>query len=288
MKKTALFLGLVLALTACNKNDNASGASSDTTATSQPATPTQSAPVSTPERKAEHYSAGTDATMPPFIFKDEQGQITGFDVEVLQAVADDQNFSFELIPEKQRSVLFDELKNNKYQILVANLGINPERLEKSEMSKPYVWAPNVIMGRAGGKAQTLAEIGEGRVGVQESSYSHDVLKKAGVKNIVPAGSLYSAYVALVRGEVDYVVGDAGALNHHHLSNAQADKTPVYTSVYDKSEDVAVGFAVQKGNTALIDKINAGLANIRANGKYDQIYKKWFGEDQSLQVPQDRL
>lgn len=66
------------------------------------------------------------------------------------------------------------------------------------------------------------------------------------------------------------------------------KPKVYTAVYDKTEDVNVGFAVRKGNKDLIEKINIGLDNIRKSGKYDEIYKKWFGDDQSLKVAQDKL
>lgn len=233
--------------------------------------------------KAEHYAIGMDPTSPPFMYKDEMGMVIGFDIEVLQAIADDQNFSFDGFPAPFNE-LFGGLDGGKYQILAAGLAITPERQAKYEMSKAYIYVPNVIMGKEGSTAKTLTDIGDKKVATIKNSVSHEALQKAGAKNIVGTESLYAAYGAFIRGDADYVVGDVGVLNHHHLGSGVADQVKVYTSIYDQNEDASVGFAIAKGNTTLANKINTGLANIRANGKYDEIYKKWFGSDQSLKVP----
>lgn len=280
MKKTLLVAALALMLVACG-GDKPAETTNAPTAT-ETATPL---PVAT-ERKEEHYFVGTTPDMPPFSFKDEHGSITGFEIELLKAIAEDQNFSFDIVP-GAFSGLFNDLAKDKYQILVATLGSTPERKEKSEMSKPYVWATNIIMGKEGGTVQTLADIGDSKVAVADQSHTHEALKKAGVKNIIVKDKLYGAYTAFIRGEADYVAGDAGALSHHHVGSGVADSTKVYTAIYNKDDDASASFAVQKGNTVLLEKINTGLANIRANGKYDEIYKKWFGDDQSLKVPADK-
>lgn len=272
MKKLALILATALALSACgNDNSNSSSATTQT----QTSAPSQ-------EKKTEHYAIGTVPNTPPFVFKDEQGGIVGFEVDITKAIADDQNFSFDWFP-SERAVLFNDLESNKYHILSANLAITPERQAKYETSKPYVYAPNVIMGKEGSTAKTLADIGEQKVSVANKSLMHEVLLKANVKNIVTRDSIYDAYTAFIRGEADYVIGDAGVLNHYHTNSGVADKIKVYASIYDASENVDVGYVVQKGNTELLTKLNTGLANIRANGKYDEIYKKWFGDDQSLKA-----
>lgn len=284
MKKIALALATLLMLSACG-NDNASTQTAQTDTT--PTSTTAQATAPNQEQKTEHYMVGMDPTSPPFMFNDEKGVIAGFDVDVLQAIADDQNFSFDGFP-GQFSKLFEELEAGKYQILAAGLAITPERQAKYEMSKAYIYVPNVIMGKEGSTAKTLAEIGTQKVATINGSVSHEALTKANVKNIVTRDNLFAAYTAFIRGEADYVVGDAGILNHHHLGSGMADKVKVYTSIYDPNEDASVGFAVTKDNAELANKINTGLANIRANGKYDEIYKKWFGDDQSLKVPADKL
>lgn len=287
MKKTLLVSVVALMLVACGGDKPAETTSAPAaTETTAPAPEAQS-PAPAKEKKEEHYVVGTTPDLPPFSFKDERGLVIGFEIDLLQAIADDQNFSFEIVPAPFSS-LFDDLTKGKYQMLSATLGVTTERQEKYEMSKPYVWAGNIIMGKEGGTVKTLADIGDAKVAVADQSYSHEELIKAGVKNIIAKDKLYAAYTALIRGEVDYVVGDAGALNHYHEGSGVADTTKVYTAIYNKTEDVTASFAVQKGNTALNEKLNTGLANIRANGKYDEIYKKWFGDDQSLRVPEEKL
>ena len=144
MKNNILALTCLLILAACGNDAPATQISNNQ--------PVES--VSAP-KKLERYVVGTDATYPPFDFKDEHGQLTGFDADLLKAIADNQNFSIEFIP-TARSQLFPGLNEGYYQILAACLGINAERLAQSEMSEPYAFAPNVIMGKTGNNVQTLA------------------------------------------------------------------------------------------------------------------------------------
>jgi hypothetical protein len=274
MKNNILALTCLLILAACGNDAPATQISNNQ--------PVES--VSVP-KKLERYVVGTDATYPPFDFKDEHGQLTGFDADLLKAIADNQNFSIEFIP-TARSQLFPSLNEGYYQILAACLGINAERLAQSEMSEPYAFAPNVIMGKTGNNVQTLAQLGNSSVAVQQDSYTHKVLTDSGIKNIITEKTPYEAYVDFVSGRADYVVGDAGVLNYYHKNNKDTHKPQTYSAVYNKTEDVRVAFAVKKGNTELINKINEGLKNIKANGTYDKIYAKWFGTDNSLRVPEE--
>ena len=285
MKKTALLTACLLALAACGGEQNSSPAPSEQTA-STPATTDNTASAASADSKQETYIVGTDASYPPFDFKDDKGQITGFDVELLQAIAANQGFSVNFVS-NARNTLFDSLGAGNYQILAACLGMSAERLAKSEMSEPYAFAPNVIMGKQGGSAKVLADLKDSKVATQEGSYTHEALKQAQVGKIVAEPSLYDAYTAFLRGDADYVVGDAGVLSYHNNAMKEDERVKTYTAVYDPSEDVRVGFAVQKGNTELIGKINAGLKAIKADGTYDKIYAKWFGDNDSLRVPKGK-
>lgn len=274
MKNNILALTCLLILAACGHDAPATQISNNQ--------PVESASA---PKKLERYVVGTDATYPPFDFKDEHGQLTGFDADLLKAIADNQNFSVEFVP-TARSQLFPGLNEGYYQILAACLGMNAERLAQSEMSEPYAFAPNVIMGKSGNNVQTLTQLGNRSVAVQQDSYTHKVLTDSGIKNIITEKTPYEAYVAFVSGRADYVVGDAGVLNYYHKNNKDTHKPQTYSTVYNKTEDVRVAFAVKKGNTELINKINEGLKNIKANGTYDKIYAKWFGTDNSLRVPEE--
>ena len=265
----------------CSEKESAEAPAAPEAATEAVSTQSTSASTAGTTANAENYIVGTDATFPPFDFKDENGQVIGFDVDVLRAIGEKQNFNVTFVS-ANRSQLFDNLKKGDYQLLAACLGMSPERLANSEMSKPYVFAPNVIMGKDN-NAKTLADLVGKKVGVQEGSYQLEELKKAQVPNIREDKSTFNAYSALMRGEVDYVVGDAGVLSYLHKGNTDANKPQVFTSIYDKDADVRVAFAATKGNTDLINKINEGLQQIKDDGTYDKIYTKWFGDDNSLRV-----
>ena len=280
MNKTLATLACLFALSACGGGNDApppppatsNAASTDTTTST------------IPDKKAEHYIVGTDATYPPFDLKDEKGQITGFDMDVLRAIAENQGFSVEFVSTK-RSNLFPTLNADSFQILAACLGINPERQANSELSTPYAYSPNVIMGKdVDPKPQTLAELSGKKVAVQKGSYTEEMLQKAQISPVISKDTLFSAYTDFLKGDADFVVGDAGLLSYFHKENTEANKPKTYTAVYDKNEDVRLVFAVKKGNTELIKKINEGLKNITENGTYDKIYAKWFGEDNSFRVP----
>ena len=274
-------MSCLLALTACGEKESAEAPAAPEAATEAVSTQSSSAPTAGTTANAENYIVGTDATFPPFDFKGENGEVIGFDVDVLRAIGEKQNFNVTFVS-ANRSQLFDNLKKGDYQLLASCLGMSPERLANSEMSKPYVFAPNVIMGKDN-NAKTLADLVGKKVGVQEGSYQLEELKKAQVSNIREDKSTFNAYSALMRGEVDYVVGDAGVLSYLHKGNTDANKPQVFTSIYDKDADVRVAFAAAKGNTDLINKINEGLQQIKDDGTYDKIYTKWFGDDNSLRV-----
>lgn len=259
---------LVLALTACSEP-------SETTpppaAASEPTTTT--APV---EQYAEKYTVGIDVSIPPFTSRDEQGLPSGFDVDILNAVAADQKISLEFI-HAPFGELFPDLANGKYQILSAALKVNAERSEKAELTDSYAQSYRAILSRSDKIAKSAKELSGTKVAVQQGSSSHTKLTEAGVTTAKTYPSLFEAFKAFMSGEVDYVVDDSVALDYY-LKGHASDKLANYTlTEFDDSGNQPTVFAVAKGNTALLEKLNKGLENIKANGIYDTIYKKHFGE-----------
>lgn len=230
----------------------------------------------------ERYVVATEAHYPPFDYRDDKGEIIGFDVDILKAIAQNQGFAVDFIHE-ERSKLFDNLDEGKSQILGACLGITFERLARAEISTPYAFAPNVIMSTKDNAVTGLASLSGKKVAVQGGSFSAKLLQDVPNVQVTETNSLFEAYKAFAMGEVDYVVGDAGSLEHFHKNNPIEGKE-IELTVYDKTEDTRVGFAVQKGNTELLNKINTGLKNLQDDGTYDKIYAKWFGDNSTMRIP----
>lgn len=270
MKKLSVLLCSALFLVACGNNDKAQTQStSDTTQASEVV------PV-------ERYVVATEANYPPFDYRDDNGVIVGFDVDVLRAIAKNQGFGVDFI-HSEFDLLFETLETGKAQILGACLASSAERMERSELSNAYVFSPNVIMSEESKAVDTLAGLAGKTVAVQKGSASQKELSVAPPKEIIEETTLFGAYRSFALGKADYVVGDAGVLSYYHQSTPIPNKQITFTT-HDKSADARAFFAVTKGNTELRDKINTGLANIQADGTYDAIYAKWFGDNPSLRIP----
>lgn len=256
---------LVLALTACSEPSN------PTPPASEPAK-TATAPAS---QHAEKYTVGIDVSIPPFTSRDEQGLPAGFDVDILNAIADDQKISLEFI-HAPFGELFPDLANGKYQILSAAMKVTTERAEKAELTDSYAQSYRAILNRTSDVAKTGKDLTGKKVAVQQGSSSHSKLNEAGI-TAKTYPSLFEAFRAFMNGEVDYVVDDSVALDYYLKGHAK-DKLADYTlTEFDNTGSQPTVFAVTKGNTALLKKLNAGLENIKINGIYDKIYQKHFGE-----------
>lgn len=291
MKTKALLLlcGLSIGIVGCQDNQPAQTAqpASQVSGTQQTASATVSPAASataSETAKAERYTVGIDIGSPPFSTKNENGDATGFEVEILQAIADSQNFSVSFIGEK-RATLYSDMENGKYQIMVASLEVNPDNLAKFEMTQPHAKSYRAILSRKDKPVASAADLlKNGSVGVQENTASAKLLKDAGA-DVKEFPGLLANFQAFMRKETDFMVGNAVPLSYY-LKQYKDDASieNIQMTAYDspaKINDIA--FAVNKNNAELVGRINAGLQTIQSNGTYDRIYEKWFGSDDIAKV-----
>ena len=92
-------------------------------------------------------------------------------------------------------------------------------------------------------------------------------------------AISDAFIELKNGGVDAVVNDT--LTNDRYVSSQKDGSVKTTKISLNNEDLAI--AVKKGNSELLKKINDGLVKIKKNGKYAQIYKKWFGVEPAVEL-----
>ena len=106
------------------------------------------------------------------------------------------------------------------------------------------------------------------------SNSYEIASKIPNEDVRQFNIIVDAFVELENKGVDVVINDT-PVNEYYLNNKGRGIAKVTCEDYDAAP---LGIAVKKGNTELLDKINDGLAKIKANGKYAEIYKKWFGKE----------
>ncbi len=255
----ALVTALVLA--ACGKKDTAPVA----------ATPA----AAPPSAAAKVYVVGTDAAYAPFESQNEKGEIVGFDVDVVKAVAAKAGIEVKFINTPWEGI-FNALGQGDRDMVVSAVTITEERKQTMDFSTPYFDAQQFIAVKEGSKITGFADLKSLKVGVQTGTTGDEAVSKLQGKtsaNIKRFESTPLALKELESGGVDAVVADNGVVVHY-VSNNPGGK---FKTVTDKEfVPEQYGIAFKKGNAELQAKVNKGLADIKADGTYTQIYTRYFG------------
>lgn len=234
--------------------------------------PVASAPAPAP---AKVYVVGTDAAYAPFESQNEKGEIVGFDVEVVQAVAKKAGFDVKFVNTPWEGI-FNALGQGDRDMVVSAVTITAERKQTMDFSDPYFDAQQLIAVKETSKVTKFADLKKLKVGVQTGTTGDEAVTKLLGKTSTAIKRFESTPLALKElesGGVDAVVADNGVVIHYVANNPGGK----FKTVADKDfVPEQYGVALKKGNSELQGKINKGLAEIKADGTYDQIYTKYFG------------
>lgn len=261
--KTCLLTLSMTAAIACTKNS----ATSDSSASG--------AASGTAEKTEKTYLVGTDAAYAPFEIEGANKELSGFDIELLTAIAEKAQLKIKFINTPWEG-LFTQLESGDRDILVSAITINDERKKQMDFSDPYFEAVQLIAVPANSKVKMFEDLKTLKVGVQTGTTGDDIVSKLLGKtnaNIKRFEGTPLALQELQNGGVDAVVADNGVVNNFLLNNKAAFKI-----IADKSfSKESYGIAVKKGNAELLNKLNEGLKAVRADGTYQRIFDKYFAE-----------
>ena len=224
------------------------------------------------------YIVATEPTFPPFETTTEDGEIIGFDMDLISAIGEDQGFQVEF-----KSFEFDALmlatNNGDADIIAAAFNaMDPARQAQVDFSNTYYDSGLVVLVKENN--ETINSIDDLTADMKVASQiattggdKADELAEAGqIKEAVILISFSTAGLQLINGDVDAVIIDQPVAKDY--LKKQPDKVKIVGDVLNAE---SYGFAVKKGNTELLDKINAGLQNMIDNGTYDDLYDKWMNE-----------
>jgi polar amino acid transport system substrate-binding protein len=263
--QTSALLITGLLLSACGKKTEA------------PAAPAASAVVASAPAPApaKVYVVGTDAAYAPFESQNEKGEIVGFDIDVVTAIAKKAGIEVKFVNTPWEGI-FKTLDQGDRDFLVSAVTITDERKQSMDFSDPYFDAQQLIAVKATSKISKFDDLKKLKVGVQTGTTGDEVVSKLQGKNSTNIKRFESTPLALKEleaGGVDAVVADNGVVINYVTNNAGSK----FKTVADKAfAPEQYGLPVKKGNTELLGKLNKGLADIKADGTYDQIYAKYFG------------
>jgi polar amino acid transport system substrate-binding protein len=223
--------------------------------------------------EATVYKVGMNAEYPPFESVDASGNIIGFDPDIMAAIAEETGFEYELVNTRWDGI-FVALQSGEFDAVISAATIKPERAEIVDFSDPYFNAGQMIAVRMQDKDQItgVADLDGRKVGVQLGTTGDMWLTENTKAEVIRYDEITLAFQALGNGDVDAVFNDGPTSAEIVQSNPELGATLVGEPLTDE----LYGVAVNKGKPELLKMVNEGLAAIRADGTYDQIYEKWFG------------
>ncbi|PKR87591.1 amino acid ABC transporter substrate-binding protein [Pleomorphomonas diazotrophica] len=218
---------------------------------------------------------GTEGTYAPFTYHDESGKLVGFDVEIGEAIAGKLGVKPEFIEGKWDGLIAG-LDANRYDTVINQVGITEKRKEKYDFSKPYIVSKAVLIVRADDESiKGFADL-KGKKSAQSLTSNFGALAtEAGAELVGTNGFDESIQLVLTR-RADATINDS--LSFLDFKKHKPD-APVKI-VAEKEEADASGIIVRKGQTDLVAAIDKALDDIKADGTYQKIADKYFGQDVS--------
>ena len=218
---------------------------------------------------SEKIRVATDATWPPFEYVDtETNEIVGFDIDLFTAIAEKAGIEFEFV-NVEWDPLLAGVAQGTYDAAISSITIREDRLSDMDFSDPYFIAKQIIVTKTNSEIMAISDLVGKKVGVQSGTTGD--IEVSAVDGVDATGydEIGMAFIALLGGQIDAVVCD----------------TPVasgYISKYSNLRTVAefptieeYGIAMPKGNEELLEKINAALAEVKAEGIIDNLVQKWL-------------
>ncbi|MFW5827599.1 MAG: amino acid ABC transporter substrate-binding protein [Alkalispirochaeta sp.] len=220
---------------------------------------------------------GLDDSFPPMGFRDDDGEIVGFDIDLAREVTDRMGVELRLQPIDWDSKTLD-LNSRDIDVIWNGMTITPEREEQVTFSKPYIANRQIVIVQADSDIDTLADLDGATVGLQLGSSAQDAVEsEPEVRESFAEMSRYQdnvqALLDLEVGRIDAVVVDE-ILGRYYIS--QRPESFDVASEYFTEEQYGIGF--RKGEEAFAERVDEILDEMVEDGTAAEISQKWFDED----------
>ncbi|QIN81426.1 transporter substrate-binding domain-containing protein [Rubrobacter tropicus] len=221
----------------------------------------------------EDVTVASDIAYPPFE-SEKDGEPVGFDIDLLDEIGKRAGFT----PEYQ-NVTFDGiingLRNNQYDMAISAMTITPERAERIDFSDPYFNADQSLLVPSDSDIGSVDEIGDATVGVQIGTTGEikaNEFKDRGdiTGEVRTFDTIEDAFAALNNGQIDAIINDL-PVSQDEVNGS--DGALEIVQVIPTGEQYGIAFPK---DSDLRQDVNEALQEIKDDGTYEEIYKKWIG------------
>ncbi|GEN51892.1 transporter substrate-binding domain-containing protein [Halobacillus faecis] len=271
MKKYLLMITLsifmIITLAACGGSEDEGETSGDTNENDSSNESSQETAYDLVEEGKFTFAASGEFR--PFSMTDASGEMTGFDIDVANAIAEE--LGLEPNPQKQKfASIVEGVKTGRFDAAVASHTITEERQQEVDFSTPYYYSGAQIFTRADSDVETLEDLEGMEIAISKGS-TYSTYAEEVTDNIKTYDSDVVALQSLAKGRHDAVITD-------FLTGKEASGEGLEIEAKEMIERSEQAVAVAKENEALLEEINAALETLREDGTLAEISKEYFGED----------
>ena len=265
LSAVGLIAAAALALTGCGSGSTAPASSA----------PAGGADTSLSDvQGAGTLKVGTEGTYKPFSFHAEgTGQLTGYDVEIITAVAGKLGVkpSFQ---ETQFDAIFAGLEAKRFDVVANQISITDERKAKYEFSSPYTVSTGVVVTKSDNNGINSFDSLKGKTTAQSLTSNWYKLAQQSGANVQAVEGWAQAVTLLKQGRVDATINDKLTYLDYQKTAKDSD-IKIAAETTDKSLSA---FALHKGSTSLTEAINKALGELQTDGTLTKISQKYFDAD----------
>ena len=220
----------------------------------------------------QKITVASNIAYPPFEFS-PKGMPRGFDIDLMNEIAERTGFKV-----RYKNVRFDSilrgLNEDLFDAAISAMTITREREQQIDFSNPYFNADQSLMVASSSEVQSIDDLAEAPVGVQSGSTgqieAEELLDNGQIGEIKPHRTIGEAFAALRGGKVDGVIYDLSAAHREVVKSGGAIR---FVEPVPTGEQYGIAFPK---DSPLVEPVNEALAEIKADGTYERLYKKWIG------------
>ena len=236
----------------------------------------------------ETIAIGSDIPYPPFEYRNEAGELIGFDVDIADAVfAGELGLEYEF-QETGFDGIIASLNNANFRVIMSAMTINETRAEEVDFSDPYFTAYQTVLVLENGDITERADLRGANVGVQRGTTGEGAAEDLqsefdGELTIESYDQITGAFDALLNNQVSAVINDNTVSAEFAAENdgvvflegdgvaADRENAPDYLTLTIEE----YGIAFRQDDDSFREEVNGALATIREDGTYDEIYGEYF-------------
>ncbi|GGG84774.1 substrate-binding periplasmic protein [Paenibacillus radicis (ex Gao et al. 2016)] len=274
----AAILVLALVLSACGSNNTNKGSNN----AASPSPSAQTSNLLDQVKESGVLKVGLMGTYAPYNFTNDKNEIDGFDADIAKEVAKRLGVKVEFTAQ-DFSGLISSLQAKKFDAIISQVTITDERKKVIDFTEPYITNEVKIIVPEKNTAITKLEDFKGKnigvgLGTNDETYLRDVaIPKVGKFTIKTYDDVITSLQDLNAGRID------ATINNIHALKPIVDKNGFkIKAVGEPIKADSAGIAVRKDNPEFRDALNQALKDLKADGTYDTIFEKWFGEKPAAQ------